>query len=107
MTIFLILIVLAQLERPRMPEDVLLVDDQEQERLEADENIVQLGGRHFSKQRSALDLDQPRVLEGVRAERPVKLAEHGVASKLEAGEQKMPLAKLILPLELAAAKHHR
>ena len=54
-----------------------------------------LSGRDLSEERAALDLDEPGVLEGVAAQRPLDLAEHGVAAELEAGEQKVSLRQLV------------
>ena len=66
---------------------------QEDEGLERDEDVVELRGRDLADEGAAVHLDEPRVLDGVRAQRPVQLAEHAVAPELEPGEQEVALAQ--------------
>ena len=55
--------------------------------------MASLGGGDLADERSAVHLDEPRVLDGVRAQRPVQLAEHAVAPELEPGQQEVALAQ--------------
>lgn len=74
-------------------------------------NVVELCGVDFAGQGSALNLDEPRVLEGVAPDGPVDLAEHGVAPELEAGQHQVALGRVVavglVHRGLAAPQDHR
>ena len=67
---------------PGVFEDTLLVHGQKDHGLGADHDVVQLSGVDFSRQRPALNLDQPGVLQGVATDGPVNLAKHPVPTEL-------------------------